>query len=298
MCCTYLSHRLCLLYILLILINTGCTDHFKEVDIDLPAYKPQLVVIAAAGPITGAEAFVTWSIPYSTQTGSVPELPPLSLYLLENGQRVAQFEPQEQGNYSIAPENLSLKEHTPYALELRWPTGESRLSENCTLPPKPIVKLASAQSLASYRERYDILLLQGPSSARVHAYSILPVLLTEDKQPLTSPDLYSYFKSPELHFTDSPTLPQQTLHRHYDRLFITEAGDSLISQSVDIRIAYLSTELARLKKEVDEIASYREASYQNPRNIHTNIKGIIGVFGLYNELSTVVPVVVNSQNLN
>ncbi|PRD49376.1 DUF4249 domain-containing protein [Sphingobacterium haloxyli] len=272
----------------------GCSDHKTSIPIEFPEYEPQLVVQAAVGPISGAEATIGWSLPLHGQPGEVPTHPNLSVFLLEDERRVQQFSahPDSTGYFSISPDQLKLNQGMAYALELLFEdTKESLFSEVDYLPAEPVMKDAQASIDIDIPAWYELSLMQAPAEKGVGAISILPILLNGAGVPTVKSGLEAYFRSPEFRYVDGGNLLQRNVQIRGSREIRSNEVSTELGHNLDVRLVYLSSGLARFRKEVDALGYFGESIYQTVRPIYSNIPGAVGVFGVYNEASATVPII-------
>lgn len=274
----------------------GCTDHKTTVPFTFPEYVPQLIVQSAVGPISGAEAAIGWSRPLQGQPGEIPALPNLSVFLLEDEERVNTFieKADSIGHFTIDANLLTLKENVGYALELLFEeTGESLFSETVFLPPRPVIEEVKASVFEhelGWVGLYDISLTYGYIGEGVAAVSMLPILLNDNGNPVEKSSLESYVRADEFRYADGEDLPKRTILKRYSRAIGGSQEEPELAQSVDVRLAYLSPELARFKRDVEKLGYFGENFFQNVRPIYSNINGTVGIFGMYNEASVVVQI--------
>lgn len=272
-----------------IVLLMGCTDHKTTIPFEFPDYKPRLVVLSSIGSISGGEASISWSKPLRGQLGTVPALPRLSVYLLDGGVRITEFteDADSLGYFVIEPDQVDLKSNTPYAIEIVLEeSGERILSQECYLPEKPDLKNVGVELDSINRFWYHISWTQGSAKEGVGATALYPYLLDFMGDYVEKPSLGMYYLSPEFRYTDGKALPERIGRKRFDRSI--KRGGTNLAQSVDIRLAFLSSGLARFKKEVDELGYLGESVYQTVRPLYSNIIGAEGIFGLYSESSVVL----------
>lgn len=262
----------------------SCTDHKTSIPFEFPDYKPRLVVLSSIGSISGGEASLSWSKPLRGQLGTVPVLPKLSVFLLEKGVRITEFieDKDSLGYFVIKPNQLELKTGTPYTIEVVvGEKGERIFSQESYLPEKPDLKNVEVDSINSFW--YSISWTQGSAKEGVGATALFPYLVDSMGDYLDKPRLGMYYLSPEFRYTDGKALPERNGRKRFYTSI--KRGDSTLASSVDIRLAFLSPELAQFKREVDQLGYIGESVYQTVRPLYSNIIGAVGIFGLYNESS-------------
>lgn len=270
--------------LLAILLFAGCTEHKKTVPFDFPDYTPRLIVLSSVGTISGAEASLSWSKPLNGQSGTVPLLPDLSVFLLENGMRMKKFTSVKDsaGYFIIPPDELELKESVPYAIEIFMEDkGESIFSESCRLPEKPILENVKVYVDENTPFWFDLTWSQAEAGEGIGAISLYPFLLDSENRLVDTPRLGYYYLSSEFRYIDERPVPPRNGKKRFERLINVE--NSELAAGAEIRLAYLSPELARFKKEMDELGYLGESIYQTVRPLYSNIIGAEGIFGLYNE---------------
>ncbi|WP_312134623.1 DUF4249 family protein [Sphingobacterium sp.] len=266
----------------------GCTDHKTTIPFEFPAYSPRLIVLSSVGTISGGEAVVSWSRPLRGQPGVVPALPKLSVFLLEEGERIIKFSevPDSVGYFIINPEDISLKLGAAYAIEILMEEKAERItSEKCYLPEKPVLTDVNIELNPNLPSLYTLNWSQGAAKEGVGATALYPFLIDEKEVKTTKQGLAAYFLSPEFRFTDGKPLHGRTGSKRFDRQIKKDNGTAELAKEVDVTLAYLSPDLARFKKEIDQLGSLREAIFQTVRPLYSNIIGAEGIFGLYNETS-------------
>lgn len=276
-------------------LGQACTDHKTTIPFDFPEYAPQLVVQSAVGPAAGAEATIAWSRPLEGQPGVVPDFPELSVFLLEGGERVYTFveSADSKGYFTVSPDLLDLQENVAYTLEVFFEdTGESLFSERAFLPPPPVIEEAEA---SVYHDEwgsrsYDLLVEQASAGEGIGAVSMLARLLDDDGNPIGESGWNAYFGAEEFRYVDKGRLPERTIQKRYGRWIGGSQEEPEYAHAVDVRLAYLSPELVQFKRDVDKLGYFGESYFQTTRPIYSNINGAVGIFGLYNEASVVLPI--------
>lgn len=270
----------------------GCSEHKKIIDFDLPKYEPKLVVICGVGPLSGGQAILGWSRPLNGHEGTVPRLPNLDIYLLANNQRVQKFDPENYltGFFNLNPDRIDWVVGTEYAIEIYFPeTRNSVFSQSVRLPPIPTVANVKVSydtdHLDWYNVNYSILATFGNVGAKYTKF----VLNDSSGNPIEKIGLTSYLLSGAQSVNNGQVL-QQDYVAHFSRILWRENENTELASSAVLRVAYFSIDLARFKKEADELGSFGEAIYQTVKPLYGNIDGVVGVFGLYSELDTVFTV--------
>lgn len=266
----------------------GCTDHKTTIPFEFPEYKPRLIVLSSLGTISGGEAVVSWSKPLRGQSGIVPALPKLSVFLLEEGERIIKFSevPDSAGYFAVAPEDFSPKLGAAYNIEILIEEKAERItSERCYLPEKPVLTDVKIELNPNVPTWYTLTWTQGAANGGIGATALYPFLIDEQGEIAAKQGLSAYYLSPEFRYTDGKPLPGRKGNKRFD-LPINKVGSTTeLAKEVDIRLAFLSPELARFKKELDELGYLGESIFQTVRPLYSNIIGAEGIFGLYNESS-------------
>lgn len=277
------------LYAIIACMFVRCTDHKTTIPFDFPDYKPQLVVLSSVGTISGGEVFLSWSKPLKGQEGTVPELPKATVFLLESGMPINRFVADSDaiGYYVLKADQLSLVEGKAYALEIVLADkGQRIVSQDCYLPEKPNLQNVRVEVDPQTPFWYDLLWIQGKAKAGIGATVLHPYLLGSDHAYMDIPRLGIYYRSSEFRYTDGTALPERHARRRFERYIDVE--EKVPAEAVDVRLAFLSPELALFKKELDELGYLGESVFQTVRPLYTNMNGAVGIFGLYNESSVVV----------
>lgn len=269
----------------------GCTDHKQTIPFEFPEYKPRLVILSSIGTISGGEAFVSWSKPLRGQNGVVPVLPTLSVFLLEDGLHIREFKAVEDslGYFKIDPEEFTARLGAGYAIEI-WiqEKGERIFSDLCYLPEKPILEDVKVDVDAYVPSIFKVSWSQKESGGGVGATVLYPFLFNKDGEIEGKQGLGAYYISPEFRNTDGNPLEGRKGTKRFDRLLKDEEGTAELAKGADVRLAFLSPELAQFKKEMDELGYLGESIFQTVRPLYSNISGAEGIFGLYNESSVKV----------
>lgn len=275
-----------IIYLITVSLLVACTDHKTTIPFDFPDYKPRLIVLSSVGTMSGGEVSLSWSKPLKGQLGTVPALPKATVYLLEAGQRMNTFiaDQDSLGFYAIKSDKLNLKEGQPYAIEIVLEDkGKRIISENCYLPEKPNLQNVTVEVDSQNPFWYEVAWTQGKTKEGIGTTVLLPYLLDSNNKYVATPRLGLYYLSPELRYIDGKELPERNGRRRFDRTINKE--NKQFAESADIRLAFLSPELALFKKELDELGHLGESIFQTVRPLYSNLKGAVGVFGLYNESS-------------
>lgn len=271
--------------VILALWFCGCSDHNTTVRVDLPEYKPTLIIQSAASPLSGGEALIRWSLPLRGQPGEVPPFPDLAVFLLADGARVGQFTavPDSAGYFIIPPEKLDMRQGVGYSIEVDFDdTDENLFSGMSYLPPEPVMKDVEAKG-ADRPELFRLSFSTGATDGAIRATSVAITLIDNNGNRLDGQGLLPFLGSDELTYVDEGNIPERDFNGIYRRVYLDQAGDVAYSEYVDVRMAYLSAELAAFYKEVEEINYFGETIFQTVRPIYSNIEGAVGVFGVYNE---------------
>lgn len=266
----------------------GCTDHKTTIPFEFPEYTPRLVVLSSIGTISGGEAVVSWSQPLRGQTGVVPALPKLSVFLLEEGVRIIKFKevPDSAGYFAIDPEDFSPKLGAGYAIEILMEEKAERItSSKCYLPEKPVLTDVKIELNPNLPSSYTLNWSQGSTKEGIGATALCPFLIDEKGIMTTKQGLAAYYHSPEFRYTDGKPLYERTGNKRFDRQVKKDDGTKELAKEVDVRLAFLSPDLARFKKEIDQLGYLGESIFQTVRPLYSNIIGAEGIFGLYNEAS-------------
>ncbi|GHE45838.1 DUF4249 family protein [Sphingobacterium griseoflavum] len=269
-----------------VMILFGCTDHKTNIPFEFPKYKPRLIVLSSIGTLSGGEAAVSWSKPLKGQKGDVPVLPQLSVFLLEDGERIIKFNniQDSSGYFNIPPKDFSPRLGAVYAIEvLMEEKGERIFSQNCYLPEKPALGEVAINLDPNMPSWYTLSWSQGAAKEGVGATALYPFLLDEAGAMATKAGLAAYYLSSAFRYTDGNAIPERKGDQRFDRTISKEDGTIALAKSVNIRLAFLSPELARFKKEIDELGYLGESVFQTVRPLYSNLIGAEGVFGLYNE---------------
>lgn len=271
--------------VILALWFCGCSDHNTTVRVDLPEYKPKLIIQSSASPLSGAEALIRWSLPLRGQPGEVPPFPDLAVFLLADGERVGQFTavPDSAGYFIIQPEKLDMRQGVGYSIEVDFEGTDKHLFSGMSyLPPVPVMKDVEAKST----DRPELFLLSftmGGVDGAIGATSVAITLIDKNGNRLDGQGLLPFLGSDELAYVDEGNIPARNFDGIYRRVYLDQSGEVVYSESVDVRVAYLSAELAAFYREVEEINYFGETIFQTVRPIYSNFEGAVGVFGVYNE---------------
>lgn len=95
---------------------------------------------------------------------------------------------------------------------------------------------------------------------------------------VTKQGLAAYYLSPEFRYTDGKLLQERKGKKRFDREVKKDGGTTGLVKEVDVRLAFLSPELARFKKKIDELGNLGESVFQTVRPLYSNIVGAEGIF--------------------
>ncbi|WP_164122474.1 MULTISPECIES: DUF4249 family protein [Sphingobacterium] len=266
----------------------GCTDHKTTISFEFPEYTPRLIVLSSVGTISGGEASISWSRPLRGQSGVVPELPKLSVFLLEEGVRIIKFSEvsDSAGYFAISPKDFSPKPGTGYAIEILMEEKAERItSEKCYLPEKPVLTDVKIELNPHLPSSYTLNWSQGAAKEGIGATALCPFLIDDQGVMDTKQGLAAYYLSPEFRYTDGKPLQGREGEKRFDRQVKKDGGTTELAKEVDVRLAFLSPELSIFKKEIDQLGYLGESIFQTVRPLYSNIIGAEGIFGLYNETS-------------
>lgn len=289
-------HSLVFLALLLHLI-VGCTEHRNEIDMEFPDYKPTLVVLAGASPLSGAQAIIKWSVPLKGQKGDVPNSPDLSLFLLENNERKTQFNKDSIGFFSIKPENIKLLQNKGYSLEIVLnDSNKSIFSDESYLPAEPVIKDVHAHYISQSPPWLELTYTQMATTSAISGISIATTLIGGSGNSTEKPSYLNYLNTSSFIDTEGIDLPETKRTLTLSGELGMESHEA--ADTINLKIAYLSKELTTFKNEVDQLDYMGESIFQTVKPVFSNINGASGVFGLYNELSdaTVILKENNSEN--
>src|SRR5690606_28815007 len=135
---------------------------------------------------------------------------------------------------------------------------------------------------------YTLVWTKGAANEGIGAAALYPFLIGEEGGMATKPGLSAYYSSPEFRYTDGKPLHERKGNKRFYLQVKNDGGTTELAKAVDVRLAFLSMELARFKKESDELGYLGESIFQTVRPLYSNIIGAEGVFGLYNESSVKV----------
>jgi len=270
------------------ILFVGCTDHKTTIPFEFADYTPRLIVLSSIGTISGGEAVISWSKPLRGQSGVVPALPKFSVFLLQDDVRVVKFKEvrDSAGYFVIKPKDFSPKLEAGYAIEILMEEKAERIiSEKCYLPEKPALTDVKIELNSNVPFWYNLNWAQGAAKEGIGATALCPFLIDEKGVMATKQGLAVYYLTPEFRYTDGKPLYERKGNKRFDRQVKKDDGTTGLAKEVDVRLAFLSPELARFKKEIDELGYLGESIFQTVRPLYSNIIGAEGIFGLYNESS-------------
>lgn len=122
---------------------------------------------------------------------------------------------------------------------------------------------------------------------KVKAYSIQSILLNTSLL-YSKPAFSTYLQPKYFKFPDNNNWSTKDIEERYSRVLSSDQNNTDLANSAEIRIAYFSDELASFIRDVNEISYFGEETFHAIRPVYSNIKGGVGVFGLYNERSGII----------
>ena len=291
-------HRICLWCVCGILILTGC-ERSRNVPLDPPIYKPQLMIHCLASPLSGAQAEIRYNKPLRDEDiDLVPPLPQMEAWLLNNGERIQTFTQDSSGSFSIPAGDLILETGKDYAMEVVDLTNDrTYISGSTTLPEQPgIHSITAKRDIASFGEYALEILLEGVDQP-VKAISVFPVLLDSLGQPVTQiPDGSLVKLTPwnkvryYLWYNNDGTWSEKELLLRQRGGYQDKNDEYINANEVNVTVTYLSEELTRFVRDLDETYFSGEDIFQLVRPVYSNFKNTAGIFGVYNEIELKVEI--------
>lgn len=160
------SKKYILLILLLIILLPACEDFFlTEVDnVDLPGFKPQLVVNAYISPQdTVIRVWVTRSAPHvQNPQDYVPVGADASVFIAKKGESFVQLHYDESRSFVIDAEDFPIESDTYYLLQVETPRGEYVEAE-CYVPGFETVEMnisAPVSSTSNWGEQQNTVVWQ------------------------------------------------------------------------------------------------------------------------------------------
>lgn len=263
-----------------------------SVPFDFPDYHPKLIIHAVASPQSGGRAIVKYNRPVKGFAGEIPPLPPLQLHLAQDGNQLYHFrqdsliveQESSYGNmqtayFSIPPDSFHLRPNTPYTLEA-MDTKNNKLyySTEVYLPPKPVVSEIEAECLLS-QINCSIRAILDHVEEQLFAISIS---IQKDTLPEKNNQKFTTVFTGEFIYPDMNSWEQYVISSSIPK-YIIESSDSTSRPSFKVNISYLSEDITRLYRDIDNSLAIGEDIFSTLRPFHSNIIDAIGVFGLYNE---------------
>lgn len=258
-------------------------DHNTSIPFDFPEYKPHLIIQAVAGTQSGAYAFIGYNRPLKEQSVNVTELPPVQVYLLENGKEYLKFWEDSIGVFRIHGEELDLKYGVPYSLEVTDMTsGEKYISGVSYLPPKPIINDIVAFPDTNYSQDYYLKISLAPNSHPVFAISAYNRFVHDSGAFITPYSIRNQLNA-NIQYPEQSTWVQNFDILIHDRRSFEVQDTFYNAKEALLHVSYLSEDLSRFIREAEEQSYFGENIFQIVNPIHSNISGGLGIFGLYNE---------------
>lgn len=285
-------NRTCVWYVGRILMLTGC-ELSRSIPLDPPDYKPQLLIHCLASPMTGAQADIRYNKPLKEKDDNlVPPLPQMKVWLLKNGKRSQAFSQDSIGRFSISADNLSLEPENSYALEVVDMTNNTiYTSGSSLLPPKPQINFATAIRDSDYVDNFALKILLEEVKEPVQAISVFPVLLDSLGQPakrISGGGIQKLTPWPKVRYrvqyNNDETWTEKELLYRLQAGYLNNEDNYFPAREVNVYVMYLSDDLARFVRDLEESYFSGEDIFQMVRPIYSNFQNASGIFGLYNEI--------------
>lgn len=277
---------------------TAC-EMSRTVPLNGTLYQPQLVIHGMASPLSGAAAVVRYNEPLPGTKADIPELPPLEVNLLRDGERFLSFAEDSTGSFRIPPAELNWEEGRDYALEVRdVGTGEIYVSGSSRLPEAPDIREARAESGEWSANLYSLKLMLGPVREPVKAMAVYPILLDSLGRPVGPQSEWDSQKiSPGnkirngvQYFNEEVWSEREVLLQRSRSYRGATDEEYFLSGEIDLYVSYLSPELTAFVRDMEEMLDSGEDIFQVARPLYSNFQKVPGVFGLYNEVKMRLPV--------
>lgn len=272
---------LCILGLSLV-VMVSC-EKSTTLPLDLPSYEPHLMIFGNAGPLSGAQVIVRHSEPLDGASGQIPSLPDLQVVLVENNGRKLLFREDSTGYFSIPAVDLQLKPDNQYALMVTDISSQEVFqSSPVSLPEQPTILETDIEIDTSNRVSFLNITLDKIEKS-VAAFSLTYIRLDSAQNDLEPRIFRTRVQSNHIYYPDQIVWGTQEISEYVEYFVRTKDNGSLKAQYFDVVVTYLSQELARYARDVNESNYFGEDIFQAIRPVFSNIETDHGLFGLYNE---------------
>lgn len=287
-----------LLALIGILVLGGC-EMSRTVPLEPPVYKPQLMIHCLASPQSGAQAIIRYNKPLREEDNDlIPPLPQMEAWLLMEGERIQAFVQDSAYRFSISADDLSLLPGNSYAMEILDLTNDQvYISGSSLLPEQPKVHSATAKWQDEYLVDYALEILLDGVDRPVEAVSVFPVLLDSMGQPVTKISGGSIQKltpwskiQSRVQYNNAGTWTEKELLFRLRGSYQDKNDEHVSADHVDVTVMYLSDDLARFVRDLEESYFSGEDIFQMVRPVYSNFQKAAGIFGLYNEVGMVLEI--------
>lgn len=285
-------NRICLWCVCGILAVAGC-ELSRSVPLDPPDYKPQLMIHCLASPLSGAQADIRYNKPLREEDNDlVPPLPQMEVWLLKNGERNQVFSQDSMGRFSISAGDLTLEPGYSYALEVVDLTrDETYTSGNSELPVEPDIRSATARRDSDFVDNYALEIHLNEVEEPVKVVSVFPVLLDSLGQPakrISGGDIQNLTPWSKVRYrvqypNDETWMEKELLYR-LRAGYLDDEDNYYPARQVMVYVMYLSDDLARFVRDLEESYFSGEDIFQIVRPVYSNFQKAAGIFGIYHEI--------------
>lgn len=258
-------------------------ERTTTIPLDIPTYEPQLMIFGTAGPLSGAHIIVKYSQPLEGLPGQVPTLPDLKISLMGNNGSEYLLQEDSSGYYSLPGKDLHLNSETMYYLMVvNRQTQEFYQSSPVSLPEQPEILGTEIEVDSANRGSFlDITL--GAINEPVDAFSIHYIRLDSAQKDLESRSFSSRIQGHQMHYPEQEIWDSKKFSAYVENYVRIENNETVNAYFLDVEVTYLSKDLARYARDVNETDYYGEDIFQAVRPVFSNIQGNHGIFGLFNE---------------
>lgn len=253
-----------------------------------PDYEPSLAIHAILSPQEGGQAYIKYSRPIDTSGNwGIPDLPELSLFLYEDGEKKKAFTKKGDGHYILEKGNPEVFPDREYHIMAEDESGQMIFqSEKECLPALPQIRnIRFYQDSTTFPEKnyidLDMDFLPQPGTA-LHFrrdYSI-----DEGKVFIQGrEEEYGRFSIRELYFTKD--YPEGKIRKTLRASTFMQVPPNEKNESIDatrLWVDHLSPALTRFLREVLDLDEAQSDPFAVRGPVYSNIDGGQGIFGLYN----------------
>lgn len=277
--------------ILIMITISGC-ERSRTIAREPPDYEPQLTIHCLVSPQSGAQAIIMYNEPLGENPdGLIPQIPVLEVWLLLNGKRYKKFESDSVSRYNIPSEELDLVIGESYAMEVVDHSNDKfYVSGNSHLPDKPRILSAKAIRDSGFADHFALEVVLGKSEFTIDAISVFPIILDSLGLPVVQLSggnrqvLTPWEKiNSHVRYNNEGSWTESKLLFRLQSGYTDDENHFYNSDQVDITVVYLSEELSRFVRDVDELHFSGEDIFQMVRPVYSNFQSGSGIFGLYNE---------------